>query len=157
MDEGIDIEQERTGKDTRVEPVLQGQCKMVEVALAQGNQGPKPSNTLSEEPRRKVRGLAQGVYAGLSHSRPTEKLRSQGDLQLRCSTLRRILIAEGLRSQRPGHWLRRPLDVLSGVRPVPRNSFDPGHVGIPGTYWLRIGRGLEYRRAEYVHGSPQLL
>lgn len=70
-------------------------------ALVHGNRGRKPYNTLAEEVKGKVLELAKGVYAGFNHSHLREKLEGPEGIMLSRSTVRRILMAEGLRSPRP--------------------------------------------------------
>lgn len=115
--------------------VLQGQCKMAEAAslmgvserhawrllaayrregaaaLAHGNRGRVPANVVSEEQRMAVLELAQGTYAGFNHSHLTEMLEEREKVRLSRSTVRRILMVDGLRSPRkrraPKHRSRR--------------------------------------------------
>lgn len=115
--------------------VLEGQCTVIEAAqflgvserhtfrllpayrkegaaaLIHGNRGRQPAHTTKEETRRKVIELAQGVYKGFNHSHFTEKLAEPEGILLPRSTVRRILMAGGLRSPRkrrpPKHRSRR--------------------------------------------------
>lgn len=123
--------------------VLEGKCKVAEsaslmgvserhtwrllaayrkegaAALAHGNRGREPSNILPGEIKRKVLELAQGRYSGFNHSHLTEKLEEPEGLDLSRSTVRRILIAEGLRSPRkrrpPKHRSRRERRSQEGM------------------------------------------
>jgi len=118
--------------------VLQGQCKMAEAtslmgvserhiwrllaayrkdgaaALAHGNRGRIPPNIVTEEQRMAVLELAKGTYAGFNHTHLTEMLEERDKLQLSRSTVRRILIAEGLRSP-PKHRSRRERRSQEGM------------------------------------------
>jgi transposase len=88
-------------------------------ALAHGNRGRAPSNMLSEQTRRKVLELAHGTYAGFNHSHLTEMLEEREELPLSRSTVRRILMAEGLRSPKkrraPKHRSRRERRSQEGM------------------------------------------
>ena len=123
--------------------VLEGKCEMAEAAvlmgvserqawrllagyrqegaaaLAHGNRGREPHNSLSEETKRKVLELAQGPYAGFNHSHFTEKLEEPEGICLSRSTVRRILMADGLRSPRkrraPKHRSRRERRSQEGM------------------------------------------
>jgi transposase len=123
--------------------VLQGQCKMAEAAslmgiserhiwrllaayrkdgaaaLAHGNRGRVPPNIVTEEQRMAVLELAKGTYAGFNHSHLTEMLEERDKLPLSRSTVRRILIAEGLRSplkrRPPKHRSRRERRSQEGM------------------------------------------
>lgn len=107
--------------------VLQGQSKMAEAAslmgvserqawrllaayrkegaaaLAHGNRGRAPANIVTDEQRIQVLELAQGRYAGFNHSHLTEMLEEREKLHLSRSTVRRILLAKGVRSPRRRH------------------------------------------------------
>lgn len=115
--------------------VLQGQCSVVQAvgllalserhvwrllaayrkegaaALAHGNRGRKSARAVREETKERVRELAQGTYAGLNHCHLTEVLEEREGIHLSRSTLRRILLANGVRSPRrrrpPKHRSRR--------------------------------------------------
>lgn len=80
-------------------------------AIAHGNRGRQPVHTVGEEVRQMVVALAQGTYAGLNHYHPPELLGEREGLCLSRSTLRRILLAAGLKSPRrrrpPKHRCRR--------------------------------------------------
>jgi len=80
-------------------------------ALAHGNRGRAPANIVIDEQRTAVLELARGRYAGFNHSHLTEMLVEQDNLHLSRSTVRRILMAEGLRSPKkrraPKHRSRR--------------------------------------------------
>ena len=70
-------------------------------ALVHGNQGRLPWHAVSAEIRARVVELAHGKYAGLNHQHLTEKLAELEQLRLDRTTVRRILLAAGLRSPRP--------------------------------------------------------
>ena len=69
-------------------------------AVTHGNRGRKPATATCPETQQKVRELAQGPYAGLNHTHLTEMLAEREDIHLSRSTVRRVLLAEGVRSPR---------------------------------------------------------
>ena len=69
-------------------------------AVAHGNRGRKPATTTCLGTQQKVRELAKGPYAGLNHTHLTEMLAEREGIDLSRSTMRRILLAGGLRSPR---------------------------------------------------------
>jgi transposase len=79
--------------------------------LAHGNRERRPVNKLSEELRRQVVELASGKYKGFNHTHLTEKLTEIEQLQLSRSSIRTLLMQNGLRSPRkrrsPRHRSRR--------------------------------------------------
>lgn len=76
-------------------------------AIAHGNRGRKPSTTTCPEIQRKVSELAEGRYAGFNHTHLTEMLAEREDIHLSRSTVRRVLLAEGVRSPRRRKASRR--------------------------------------------------
>ena len=80
-------------------------------ALAHGNRGRKSARAIGEATKERVRELAQGTYAGLNHCHLTEILEEREGIHLSRATVRRILLAQGLRSPRrrrpPKHRSRR--------------------------------------------------
>jgi len=78
--------------------------------LAHGNRGKKPVHTLGEELRDRVMELAQKRYEGFNHSHLTEMLKERERVEVSRSSVRRILIAAGMRSpktRRPSKHRRR--------------------------------------------------
>jgi transposase len=79
--------------------------------LAHGNRGRKPVNCLAEEIRDRVLGLARKKYWGFNHRHMTEEFGEREGLELSRSSVRRILLAEGMSSPRrrrgPRHRRRR--------------------------------------------------
>ncbi len=79
--------------------------------LAHGNRGRKAGNATPEEVKEQVRELAKGIYERVNHSHLTELLGEREAITLSRSTVRRILVAAGLRSPRrrrpPKHRSRR--------------------------------------------------
>ncbi len=73
-------------------------------ALVHGNRGRQPAHTLSAETRDAVRGLATGKYVGFNQVHLTEQLEDGEGIALSRSSVRRILLAQGIRSPRT----RRP-------------------------------------------------
>jgi len=80
-------------------------------ALAHANRGRKPANTIPEEVKIRVSELAEGPYARVNHSHLTELVEEREGIMLSRSTVRRILVAAGLKSPRrcrpPKHRCRR--------------------------------------------------
>ncbi len=80
-------------------------------ALAHGNRGRRPSNTLPEELRQKVLELAGARYTDFNQTHFTEKLAECEQIHLSRSSVRRILLEEGIHSHRkrrsPKHRSRR--------------------------------------------------
>ena len=69
-------------------------------AVAHGNRGRKPATTTCPRTQQRVMELAKGPYAGLNHTHMTEMLAEREDVHLSRSTVRRVLLAGGLRSPR---------------------------------------------------------
>ena len=80
-------------------------------AVAHGNRGRKPATTTCPATQQRVMELAKGVYAGFNHTHLTEILAEREGISLSRSTMRRILMAGGVRSPRrrraPKHRSRR--------------------------------------------------
>ena len=76
-------------------------------ALAHGNRGRKPATTTDTGARQRVREMALGPYAGLNHTHLTELLAEREGIAVSRSTVRRILLAAGVRSPRPRRARRR--------------------------------------------------
>ena len=80
-------------------------------ALAHGNRGRKPHNTLDERLKERVLELAQSTYAGCNHQHFTELLSERENIDLSRSLVRLILLKAGIRSPRkrrpPKHRSRR--------------------------------------------------
>ena len=79
--------------------------------LAHGNRERKPMNALSEELSQKVIELAGSKYRGFNHTHLTEKLAECEQLHLSRSSVRSLLLKNGIRSPRkrqaPRHRSRR--------------------------------------------------
>ncbi|MGH2364769.1 MAG: ISNCY family transposase [Chloroflexota bacterium] len=69
-------------------------------SLAHGNRGRRPSHSTSAAIRAQVVTFATGKYAGFNHQYLTEKLAEEG-LHLSRSSVRRILLGEGVLTPRP--------------------------------------------------------
>ena len=69
-------------------------------AIAHGNRGRKPSTTTCPDTQHRVRELAEGRYAGFNHTHLTEMLAEREGIALSRSTVRRVLLADGVRSPR---------------------------------------------------------
>jgi transposase len=80
-------------------------------ALAHGNRGRKPVNTIEEELRQQVVQLARDKYFGFNQQHFTEKLADKEGIRLSRSTVRRILLTRGIKSPQkrraPKHRSRR--------------------------------------------------
>jgi transposase len=80
-------------------------------ALAHGNRGQKPAHALKAEVKLKVAQLARGKYSGFNFSHFTEMLEEREGARLSRSSVRRILLEDGLQSPRrrkaPKHRSRR--------------------------------------------------
>ena len=76
-------------------------------AIAHGNRGRKPMTTTYPRTQQKVMELAEGPYAGLNHTHLTEMLAEREGIHLSRSTVRRVLLAGGLRSPRRRRASRR--------------------------------------------------
>ncbi len=68
--------------------------------VAHGNRGRRPSTATSPETQEQVTALAKGRYAGFNHSHLTELLAEREGVRLSRSTVRRVLLAGGVRSPR---------------------------------------------------------
>ena len=91
--------------------MLTGYRKEGASALAHGNRGRKPVNTIGEDLRQQVVELAEDKYCGFNQQHFTEKLADKEGISLSRSTVRRILLARGIRSPQkrraPKHRSRR--------------------------------------------------
>ena len=76
-------------------------------AIAHRNRGRKPSTATSPETMQTVRQLAEGPYRGFNHTHLTEVLAEREGIDLSRSTVRRILLAEGMPSPRRRRAPRR--------------------------------------------------
>jgi transposase len=80
-------------------------------ALAHGNRGRKPVNAIEGGLRRKIVELASGRYYGFNQQHFTEKLADKEGISISRSTVRRILLARGIKSPQkrraPKHRSRR--------------------------------------------------
>ena len=80
-------------------------------ALAHGNRGLRSTNTTSETTKAEVLRLARSRYSGTNHTHLSELLREREGIEIGRTTLRRILVAAGLKSPRrrrpPRHRVRR--------------------------------------------------
>ncbi len=87
--------------------------------LAHGNRGRKPVHTVGEEVRKRVVELAQGKYEGFNHQHLTEFLGEREGVVLSRSSVRRILLAVGMRSPKrrrsPRHRRRRERYAQEGM------------------------------------------
>lgn len=109
-------------------------------ALAHGNRGRKPRNTVSDDEANAVIQLASTTYAGANRSHLTELLREREGIDLSRTTVRRILTGAGIASPHhrrpPKHRVRRQRMPQAGML-----------VQIDGSFhrWLGINTlGYEY-------------
>lgn len=88
-------------------------------ALAHGNRGKLPYNVLDVEVRQQVIDLARTKYRGFNQQHYSEKLREKEGVPLSRSTVRRILLIEGIASPRnrkaPKHRSRRERYAQAGM------------------------------------------
>jgi transposase len=88
-------------------------------ALAHGNQGRLPYNKIDPSIREQVVKLAKAKYKGFNQQHFSEKLKEQEGIPLSRSTVRRILLDQGIASPRhrkaPRHRSRRPRYPQSGM------------------------------------------
>src|SRR5512136_427900 len=88
-------------------------------ALAHGNRGQIPVHALKADIRLKVSELARTKYVGFNFSHLTEMLEERENTRLSRSSVRRILLKEGLQSPRrhkaPKHRSRRPRFPQEGM------------------------------------------
>ena len=87
-------------------------------ALAHGNRGRAPLNTIPPGVRDKVVALARGRYNGVNHTHLSELLAEREAVLLSRSTVRRVLLGAGLpsrRQRRPRHRMRRQRMPQAGM------------------------------------------
>ncbi|MBI4333551.1 MAG: ISNCY family transposase [Chloroflexi bacterium] len=88
-------------------------------ALAHGNRGKTPCNTLATGTKERVAELAQSTYSGCNQQHLTELLAEREGIILSRSTVRRFLIEEGINSPRkrrpPKHRSRRERRAQRGM------------------------------------------
>jgi len=107
-------------------------------ALAHGNRGRLPANTLSDSIRRQVKLLARSSYSGFNTQHFTELLAEKEGIQLSRSSVRRILLSAGISSPRK----RRPPKHRSRRERYPEEGMLLQIDGSPHD-WLE-GRGPEF-------------
>lgn len=94
-----------------VRRILAAYRKEGAAALAHGNRGRKPHNTLDKSLRRQVLELARSTYAGCNNQHFTELLAEREGIVISRSLVRLILLEAGIRSPRkrrpPKHRSRR--------------------------------------------------
>jgi transposase len=87
--------------------------------IAHGNRGKRPYNKLDDAVRARVTELAESKYVGLNTQHLTEILAEREGLSLSRSTVRRVLLASGIRSPRkrrpPRHRSRRERRSQQGM------------------------------------------
>ena len=88
-------------------------------ALAHGNRGRKPVHRISEEVRSQVIELATTTYAGCNYQHLRDLLAERDGIELARASVRRILLAAGIRSPRKQrrrlHRRRRPRYAQEGM------------------------------------------
>jgi transposase len=91
--------------------MLAGYRKEGVSAIAHGNRGRKPANTLEDNVKLKIVEPAQFSYRGFNHQHFTEKLNEKEEISISRSAVRRILLQEEMSSPRkrrpPKHRSRR--------------------------------------------------
>ncbi len=105
--------------ERQVKRLLVGFRREGVAALVHGNRGRQPAHTLSQEARDAVRELATGKYGGFNQVHLTERLGDAEGITLSRSSVRRILLEEGIRSPRkrraPRHRSRRERRGQAGL------------------------------------------
>jgi transposase len=88
-------------------------------AVVHGNRGRAPKQTLSPEARQRIAELAQTKYTGFNQTHFSEKLRSDENIPVSRSTVRRVLQEAGIwpprRHRRPKHRARRERRPRAGM------------------------------------------
>lgn len=88
-------------------------------AVVHGNRGRAPKQTLSPELRQRIAELAQTTYRGFNRTHFTEKLRTNENIHVSCSTVWRILEEAKVESpkshRRPKHRTRRERRPRAGM------------------------------------------
>ena len=107
-------------------------------ALAHGNRGRLPANTLPDSIKRQVKLLARSPYSGFNTQHFTEFLAEKEGIQLSRSSVRRILLSAGISSPRK----RRPPKHRSRRERYPEEGMLLQIDGSPHD-WLE-GRGPEF-------------
>jgi transposase len=91
--------------------ILASYRKVGAAALSHGNRGYRPANATNEETQQRIITLASTRYAGINHTHLTELLAEREGLSLARSTVRRLLVNNGIPSPRhrrpPSHRCRR--------------------------------------------------
>ena len=99
--------------------LLAGYRKEGAIALAHGNRGHLPYNAIDVMIQEQVIELARSKYTGFNQQHYSEKLQEQEGIPLSRSTVRRILLKEGIASPRkrrsPRHRSRRERYPKSGM------------------------------------------
>ena len=99
--------------------LLAGYRKEGAGALAHGNRFRKPYNAIEETIRQQVVGLARSKYIGFNQQHFTEKLAECEEIALSRSSVRRILLKQGIRSPQkrksPKHRSRRQRYPMDGM------------------------------------------
>jgi transposase len=99
--------------------LLAGYRKEGASALAHGNRGKLPCNAIDMSIRLQVINLAKSKYNGFNQQHYSEKLREKEGVPLSRSTVRRILLKEGIASPRkrkaPRHRSRRERYAQAGM------------------------------------------
>jgi len=99
--------------------LLAGYRKEGACALAHGNRGKLPSNAIDVTIRQQVVDLAKNKYRGFNQQHFSEKLGEKEGVPLSRSTVRRILLKEGIASPRkrkaPKHRSRRERYAQAGM------------------------------------------
>ena len=125
-------------------------------ALAHGNRGRRPDNSVVAETRRKVIALARTRYAGFNHTHLSEIMSEREGLVLSRSTVRSILLSAGLPSPR----YRRPPRHRHILPPKDQEGM---LLQLDGSYhaWLDDATGTVpygvFREREDTHGYFELL
>jgi transposase len=105
--------------ERHVKRLLAGFRREGVAALVHGNRGRQPAHTVPTEVRQQVQRLATEKYAGFNQQHLTEQLCAVEGIMLARASVRRILLAEGIRSPRrrraPHHRARRERYPRAGM------------------------------------------
>jgi transposase len=111
-------------------------------ALLHGNRGRVPWQAVLPDQQSRIRALAQGRYLGFNHQHLSEMLQEHEQLPFHRTTVRRILLAAGLRTPRvrrpPHHRSRRDRMAREGVL-LQADGSRHRWLGPDGPFWTLIG------------------
>jgi transposase len=138
-------------------------------ALLHGNRGRAPWQAVRLEQQARILALAQDRYRGFNHQHLTEMLQEHEQLPFHRTTVRRILLAAGLRTPRvrrpPHHRSRRDRMAREGVL-LQADGSRHRWLGAKGPFWTLVGAiddatgtvpAAEFREQEDAQGYLRVL